>query len=86
MPHYSFENTQTGEEFDAEMSNAIREEYLAANPHISQVLTRMNLCDSIRIGVTKPPSDFQKYVLGKVKEKHPLGNVERRAGTLAREW
>jgi hypothetical protein len=83
---YSFENTETGEEFDLQMSNAEREEYLAANPHITQVFTRMNLCDPIRIGVTKAPSDFQKYVLGRVKEKHPLGNVERRAGTIAREW
>jgi hypothetical protein len=86
MPNYSFENSENGEEFDLDMSNAEREQYLADNPHIQQVLNRMTLCDSIRIGVTKPPSDFQKYVLGKVKEKHPLGNVERRAGTLAREW
>ena len=26
----------------------------------------MNLVDPVGIGVTKPPSDFQKYVLGKV--------------------
>lgn len=41
-----------------------------------------NLCapfigDPVQQGVTKVPSDFSKYVLGKVKAAHPRGNVEK---------
>jgi hypothetical protein len=31
----------------------------------------MNIVDPVGIGVSKPPADFQKYVLGKVKEANP---------------
>lgn len=31
--------------------------------------------DPVRMGVTKPPADFSKYVLGKIKEKHPKHNM-----------
>jgi hypothetical protein len=83
---YTFEDTLAGVEFDAEMSNIEREQYLADNPHIRQLLTRINVCDPVRIGVTKAPSDFQKYVLGKVKERNPGADVERAAGPLTREF
>jgi hypothetical protein len=39
--------------------------FLEANPKFNQTF-RMNVVDPVGIGVTKPPSDFQKYVLGKV--------------------
>jgi hypothetical protein len=31
----------------------------------------MNLVDPVGIGISKPPADFQKYVLGKVKAANP---------------
>lgn len=37
------------------------------------------LADPVRLGVTKAPSDFDKYVLGKIKAKHPkhrMGNTK----------
>jgi putative FmdB family regulatory protein len=34
--------------------------------------------DPVRLGVKKPPSDFQKYVLGKVKEKNPYSTIGER--------
>jgi hypothetical protein len=37
------------------------------------------------MGVTKPPSDFSKYVLGKVKEAHPLGGAIERRHTIPKE-
>lgn len=40
--------------------------------------------DPYRLGVTKPPSDFDKYVLGKIKAKFPGSTIgEKRQ--LARE-
>ena len=64
---YSFEDNETGEEFELEMSYDELMMFLKDNPGVSQTF-RMNIGDSIRLGVTKPPSDFSKYVLGRVKE------------------
>ena len=64
---YSFEDSDTGEEFELEMSYDELLVFLKDNPKVNQTF-RMNIGDSIRLGVTKPPSDFSKYVLGRVKE------------------
>jgi hypothetical protein len=66
MPVYSFSNKDTGEEYDLTMSYDDMIQYLTDHPEVNQVF-RMNLVDPVGIGVTKPPSDFSKYVLGKVK-------------------
>ena len=42
-PNYDFLNTQTGEQFEKDMSMNEREQYLANNYHIQQLLTRMNM-------------------------------------------
>lgn len=77
---YSFEDTETGEEFEVEMTYDQLQVFLKENPRFNQTF-RMNLGDPIRMGVTKPPSDFQKYVLGRIKESAPGANkaaMERR--------
>lgn len=40
--------------------------------------------DPYRLGVAKPPSDFDKYVLGRIKEKYP-GSTIGQTRQLARE-
>lgn len=67
MPLYSFENTETGEQFDERMPYDDLENYLKDNPHLRQVF-QVNVVDSVSAGITQPPRDFQKYVLNKVKE------------------
>lgn len=64
---YSFEDTITDEQFQLSMSYDELLLFLEENKHINQVF-KMTLVDPVGIGVTKPPSDFQKYVLGKVKQ------------------
>ena len=66
MPVYSFENPETGEAYDLTMSYSELDQYLKDHPEVHQVF-RMNLVDPVGIGISKPPSDFSKYVLGKVK-------------------
>lgn len=66
MPVYSFENSKTGEEFSLTLSYDDLQQYLSDHPEVNQTF-RMNLVDPVGIGVSKPPSDFSKYVLGKVK-------------------
>jgi len=33
--------------------------------------------DPVALGITKPPSDFQKYVLGKIKSKYKNSTLEK---------
>ena len=84
MPIYSFENTETGEEYELDMPYSKLDQYLKDNPNVNQVF-HMNIGDSIRLGVTKPPSDFSKYVLGRVKETNPLGKAVERRHTVQKE-
>ena len=81
---YSFIDTETEEEFELEMTYDQLKAFLEANQRFNQTF-RMNLGDPIRMGVTKPPSDFSKYVLGKVKETHPLGGAIERRYTIPKE-
>ena len=71
MPNYTWRNIETGEEHTNTMTMAEHEEYSKNNPHLQQVLLNFTMVDPVNIGVTKPPADFQKYVLGRVKEKMP---------------
>lgn len=67
MPIYTFESKQTGEQYDMSLTYDEMIKYLEDHPEVNQVF-KMNLVDPVGIGVSKPPSDFQKYVIGKVKE------------------
>lgn len=81
---YSFEDQETGEEFELEMSYEQLQEFLKNNPEVNQTF-RMNIGDPVRMGVTRPPSDFSKYVLGRVKETNPLGGAVERRYTIPKE-
>lgn len=82
MPVYSFENAKTGEEYELTMSMSELDKYLKENKDVQQIFTRMNLVDPVGIGVSRPPSDFQKYVLGRVKETAPGVNK----GAIEKRW
>ncbi len=69
MPSYTFRNKETGEGYTEFMSISSREDYLRDNPHIEQVIVPVAIGDSWSLGIAKPPSDFSKYVLGKVQAR-----------------
>lgn len=71
MPNYTWMDRETGEEFTNTMTIAERDEYEQNNPHLQQVLRNFTMVDPVSIGVTKPPADFQKYVLGRIKSAVP---------------
>lgn len=79
MPVYSFANKETGEEFELTLTYDELNKYLEDHLEVNQTF-RMNLVDPVGIGVSKPPSDFQKYVIGKVKEAPGAHNpaIEKR--------
>jgi hypothetical protein len=66
-PVYSFSNKETGEEYEMTLTYDELNQYLQNHPEVNQTF-RMNLVDPVGIGVTKPPSDFMKNVIGKVKQ------------------
>lgn len=70
MPMYTFENTETGEQFDMLMKIADKEKYLSKNENIKQVITAPNLNFGGTGDRTKPPSGF-KDVLSRVAEANP---------------
>lgn len=70
-PNYTWRNLETGEEFTNTMTMAEHEEYVKNNPHLQQVLGNFTMVDPVNIGVTKPPSDFQRHVLGRIKAAVP---------------
>ena len=71
MPMYTFEDTDTGEQFDMLMKIADKEKYLKKNSNIKQVITAPNLNFGGVGDRTKPPSGF-KDVLSRVAEAHPM--------------
>ena len=86
MPTYDFHNEQTGEIFEMQMSIAEMEKYLKKNKHIKQAVTRMTLGDSVRLGITKPPADFQKGIIGRMREKIHGNSLGRSKFNVPREW
>lgn len=87
MPIYEFRNKKTGKTFEESMSISAKEEYLKNNPNIEQIFSTFNMGDPVKLGITRPPADFQKYVLGKVKEKTSkrLGKAIERRYTIPKE-
>jgi hypothetical protein len=75
MPYYTFRNKTTNEEVTVQMTMAEHDTYLDDKPDWEQVVTIPNFVDPVSIGVTKPPADFQKYVLGRIKSAVPQADA-----------
>lgn len=71
MPNYTYKNKVTGEEITVNMTMAEHDTYLDDKPDWEQMILAANFVDPVSIGVTKPPADFQKYILGRVKSAVP---------------
>lgn len=65
-PTYSYLNTETNEEFDVKMSMSEVDDFEEKNPQYQRVYVKTNIVDPVTAGVTKPPADFTKHVLGRV--------------------
>lgn len=75
MPFYTFENINTGEEQTLEMTISEMEQFKVEHPELIQILAPNGTVDPILLGITKPPSDFQKHVLGKIKREAGQDNT-----------
>jgi hypothetical protein len=85
MPIYTIENTKTGECKDITVSYEDLEKLLLKKKYLRRVFKPIMIVDPVGIGVTKPPSDFQKYVLGRVKEKTGGSAIANKRWTIPKE-
>jgi hypothetical protein len=85
MPTYTFRDKRTKKVFNEQMSINDIQAYENQNPHLERVYSTLNIVDPAGIGVQKPPADFTKFVLGKVKANNPLGNVGDRRWKIPKE-
>jgi hypothetical protein len=75
MPYYTFQKGK-GNPYVKEMTNAEREQYLKDNPKVIQILTKITMGDSVRLGIKQPPADFQKHILGRMSEALPQNRIQ----------
>jgi hypothetical protein len=68
MPTYTFQHKETQEVKELFLKMSEREKWLQDNPEYTQIHDKMTIGDPVRLGLTKPPSDFSKYIIGKVAE------------------
>lgn len=68
MPTYTFYDAKSEEYFDKIISMSAREQYLADNPHITQVITEVNIVAGV--GGVRNDSGWNE-TLSKIAEAHP---------------
>ena len=83
MPTYEYRCSDCDHEFEKQLKmaeNKLPESQpcpACSQPKIKQFVSQMNLGDSVRLGVSKVPSDFNKFVLDRIRTGHPrhtMGN------------
>ncbi len=80
MPRYQFINTTNENDIvDLDCSYEEMLKYASDNPHMQQEF-KMTIADPVGISVTKPPSDFSKYIMGRIKNVAGAnkGKIEKR--------
>ncbi len=78
MPIYTFENIETGEQFDEIMKMDERETYLSSNPQLKQIITKApSLGDPHRLGIVKTPDSFNS-LLKNIHKNSPGSKIETR--------
>jgi hypothetical protein len=85
MPIYTFYDKKTKKTWDEMISCEDMEKYLKENSHIERIIKAPPIVDSVNIGITKPPADFQKHVLGKIKEKSKGQAIGNKRWTIPKE-
>lgn len=70
MPTYNFINNETGEEFSEFLNMSELDEYLKANPNVTQTVTAPAIVSGR--GLAKPDQGFRD-LLKDIKKKHSGG-------------
>lgn len=88
MPNYTYKLIKTGDLVELSMSISDMEEFEKNNvASHERIYHSVTVADPVGLGITKPPADFQKYVLGKVKAGSPGAEaIANRRWGIPREW
>jgi len=82
MPTYTFEDVNTGEQFEKTMKIAELDEYREQNPHLKTIITGAPaIGDVVRLGIKKPDDGFRD-VLKEVKSHHPGQRIGKIKNTI----
>lgn len=85
MPTYTFRHKEKHEDvIEVKMKMSERDAWVEAHPDYEQTHDSINLADPIRLGISKPPSDFQKEIIGRVSKMH--GSEVTSQFGIPREW
>tara|TARA_A100000164_G_scaffold311932_1_gene290090 strand:- start:668 stop:979 length:312 start_codon:yes stop_codon:yes gene_type:complete len=79
MPTYTFENTKTGKVFDDFMSMDDKETYLEQNPHIKQIINKINIVAGVS-GRSYRSDQGWKENMSRIAEAHPTSPLANRYG------
>jgi hypothetical protein len=85
MAVYTFKEKKTGKVYDITMPMSEIQAFEQKNTHLERVYSKMNIVDPVGIGVTRPPAEFSKYVLGKVKAANPHTDVGKGRWDIKKE-
>jgi len=86
MPTYTLRNIDTGEIFEHVMKMSEYDDYMKSNPTIERYHeAAATIVDPSTIGVQKPPSDFQKHVIGNIERRNP-GRAQSKKFSVPKEW
>ena len=75
MPSYNFKNMDTLEEVVLDMKIAELDTFKEQNPHMVQMLSRLNLADPTRVGITSKPDSGFRDILKEIKKNHLHSNI-----------
>ena len=81
MPSYNFHNTFTNETETIWMAMSEYDDFVSNNPHLNRVIQPINIADPVSLGITLPPADFRKNILGRIRDNYPgseKGQLEKR--------
>jgi hypothetical protein len=86
MPTYTLRNIETGEIFDHVMKMSEYDNYMKSNPTIERYHeAAATIVDPSTLGIQKPPSDFQKHVIGNIQRRNP-GRAQSKKFNVPKEW
>ena len=83
MPNYTFEDTETGEQFVEFMMMDQKEYFLEDNPTLKQVFTPIGLAGDHLMGVGPSEPGAFKDRMGQIAAAHPYSPMAQKWGTSA---
>ena len=86
MPTYTFKNKETGEIVEKVMKMSEYDNFLSINPQFERYhVSGAAVVDPATVGLLKPPSDFQKYVIDGIQRRNPGASRGSKYG-IPKEW